>query len=329
MSRKCDFLVTGGAGFIGSHLVIRLLRMGNRVRVLDNFSTGKRENIEFIRQDIARNQLEQGAFELIDGDIRDLEACKNACKGVEGVFHQAALGSVPRSIEDPLTTHEVNVDGTLNILTGARAAGVRRVIYASSSSVYGNTKILPQKEGHEATPLSPYAISKKSDELYANCFQLNYGLEVIGLRYFNVFGPRQDPDSPYAAAIPIFIMKQLRDEAPVINGDGTITRDFTFVENVIDANLLAFTAGKEATGKSYNIALGKTCTLNALCALISRILSKQINPIHGPPRKGDIQASLADISLAQEYLRYQGSHSLEEGMKQTVEWYQTGRVALK
>lgn len=307
------FLVTGGAGFIGSNLVEALLNKGCFVRVLDDFSIGKRENIEEF--------LNNENFELIEGDIRDIETCQKACKDIEYVLNQAAWGSVPRSIEMPLLYEEINIKGTLNMMTAARDNGVKRFVYASSSSVYGDEPNLPKVEGIEGTLLSPYAITKKVNELYAkNYFDL-YGLETVGMRYFNVFGRKQDPHSYYSAVIPKFVSLLLKDESPIINGDGEHSRDFTYIDNVIEANLRACIAPKEACGKAYNIAYGGRVSLNELYETLRKSLNKDIKPIYGPNRKGDIKHSNADISSAKTLLNYNPSYSFEDGIKLTIEWY--------
>lgn len=307
------FLVTGGAGFIGSNLVEALLDKGCYVRVLDNFSIGKRENIEEF--------MSNENFELIEGDIRDIETCQSACKDIEYVLHQAAWGSVPRSIEMPLLYEEINIKGTLNMMTAARDNGVKRFVYASSSSVYGDEPNLPKVEGREGNLLSPYAITKKVNELYAkNYFDL-YGLETIGMRYFNVFGRKQDPYSYYSAVIPKFVSMLLRNEAPTINGDGEHSRDFTYIDNVIEANLRACLATREACGRAYNIAYGGRVSLNELYGNLKELLEKDIEPIYGPNRKGDIKHSNADISNAKNLLGYSPSYSFEDGIKLTIDWY--------
>lgn len=308
------FLVTGGAGFIGSNLAEALLNMGYSVRCLDNLSTGKKENVEFLEG--------KANFEFIKGDICDFDSCVEACKDVDYVLHQAALGSVPRSIEFPLIYEENNIKGTLNILEAARLSGtVKRVVYASSSSVYGDSKELPKVEGVEGRLLSPYAVSKHVNELYGNLYTHLYGLECIGLRYFNVFGPRQDPNSQYAAVIPVFARTLLEGKRPVINGDGETSRDFTYVENVIEANLKSCLAPAEACGLAYNIAYGQRFTLNQLYAKMCQLLEVDINPIHGPERVGDIRHSLADISKARQMLGYDPSWSFERGFEQAMGWY--------
>ncbi|MGL5643126.1 MAG: SDR family oxidoreductase [Paraclostridium sp.] len=307
------FLVTGGAGFIGSNLVEALLNKGCFVRVLDDFSIGKRENIEEF--------LNNENFELIEGDIRDIETCQKACKDIEYVLNQAAWGSVPRSIEMPLLYEEINIKGTLNMMTAARDNGVKRFVYASSSSVYGDEPNLPKVEGIEGTLLSPYAITKKVNELYAkNYFDL-YGLETVGMRYFNVFGRKQDPHSYYSAVIPKFVSLLLKDESPIINGDGEHSRDFTYIDNVIEANLRACIAPREACGKAYNIAYGGRVSLNELYETLRKSLNKDIKPVYGPNRKGDIKHSNADISSAKTLLNYNPSYSFEDGIKLTIEWY--------
>ncbi|AUN15277.1 MAG: SDR family oxidoreductase [Paraclostridium sordellii] len=307
------FLVTGGAGFIGSNLVEALLNKGCFVRVLDNFSIGKKENLEEF--------MNHENFELIEGDIRDLETCQKACKDITYVLNQAAWGSVPRSIEMPLLYEEINIKGTLNMMTAARDNGVKRFVYASSSSVYGDEPNLPKVEGREGNLLSPYAITKKVNELYAkNYFDL-YGLETVGMRYFNVFGRKQDPHSYYSAVIPKFVSLLLNDEAPTINGDGEHSRDFTYIDNVIEANLRACLAPKEACGKAYNIAYGGRVSLNELYEVLRSLLNKDIKPIYGPNRKGDIKHSNADISSAKTLLNYNPSYSFEDGIKLTIEWY--------
>lgn len=305
------YLVTGGAGFIGSHIVDELLARGKAVRVLDNFVTGKRQNLIHCLDRI----------ELLEGDIRDLETCRRVCEGVGFVLHQAALGSVPRSLEDPLTSHEVNVTGTLNMLLAARDAGVRRFVYAASSSTYGDHPGLPKVEDLIGQPLSPYAVTKYADELYAQVFGRCYGLETIGLRYFNVFGPRQDPFSQYAAVIPLFVSALLRGEAPTINGDGEQTRDFTYVANAVQANLLACTASATAAGEVFNIACNERTSLNELYFQLQTLLDADIAPNYGPPRGGDVRDSLADISKARRLLGYQGEIKFAEGLRRSIAWY--------
>lgn len=307
------FLVTGGAGFIGSNLVETLLEKDSFVRVLDNLSTGKMENI--------KSFLGNKQFEFIEGDIRDVNMCQKACKDIDFVLHQAALGSVPRSIKDPVTTNDVNVGGTLNMLIAARDNKVKRFVFASSSSVYGDEKRLPKKEGRVGVPLSPYAVSKKTNELYARNFYDLYGLETIGLRYFNVFGRRQDPDSPYAAVIPIFIKNILNNRVSTINGDGEQTRDFTYIDNVVDANLKACFAKKAACGKVFNIANGDRISVNSLYKKICELLKRQTNMVYGPTRAGDVKDSNADIKRANRYLNYSPLLSFDKGLESAVEWY--------
>lgn len=307
------FLVTGGAGFIGSNLVEALLNKGCYVRVLDNLSIGKKENIEEF--------MNHENFEFIEGDIRDIDTCQNACKDIEYVLHQAAWGSVPRSIEMPLIYEEINIKGTLNMMVAARDNRVKRFVYASSSSVYGDEPNLPKKEGREGNPLSPYAITKKVNELYGKNFFDLYGLETVGMRYFNVFGRKQDPYSYYSAVIPKFVSMLLRDEAPTINGDGEHSRDFTYIDNVIEANLRACLAPKEACGRAYNIAYGGRVSLNELYGTLKELLNKDIDAIYGPNRKGDIKHSNADISDARGLLSYNPSYSFENGIKLTIDWY--------
>ena len=307
------FLVTGGAGFIGSNLVETLLNKGCHVRVLDNLSIGKKENIE----EFMNNEN----FEFIEGDIRDIDTCQNACKDIEYVLHQAAWGSVPRSIEMPLIYEEINIKGTLNMMVAARDNGVKRFVYASSSSVYGDEPNLPKKEGREGNPLSPYAITKKVNELYGKNFFDLYGLETVGMRYFNVFGRKQDPYSYYSAVIPKFVSMLLRDEAPTINGDGEHSRDFTYIDNVIEANLRACLAPKEACGRAYNIAYGGRVSLNELYVTLKELLNKNIDAIYGPNRKGDIKHSNADISDAKELLGYNPKWDFKNGIKETINWY--------
>lgn len=305
------FLVTGGAGFIGSHIVDELLARDERVRVLDNFATGKKENLAHCRERI----------ELIEGDIRDLDTCHQACAGVDFVLHQAALGSVPRSVADPLTSHEVNVTGMVKMLLAARDAGVKRFVYAASSSTYGDHPGLPKIEERIGNPLSPYAVTKYADELYAQVFGRCYGLPTIGLRYFNVFGPRQDPFSQYAAVIPLFVSALLRGEAPTINGDGEQTRDFTFVENAVQANLLACTAPAEAVGQTFNIACGERTSLNHLYRRLQTLLQTGIDPLYGPTRAGDVRDSLADIGKAERLLGYRGEVKFDQGLERSIRWY--------
>lgn len=311
--QETKFLITGGAGFIGSNLCEALLKRGHFVRCLDDLSTGKAENIQSF--------LENPNFEFIKGDIRDLDTCMNACKTIDYVSHQAAWGSVPRSIEMPLVYEEINIKGTLNMLEAARQNNVKKFVYASSSSVYGDEPTLPKKEGREGNLLSPYALTKRTNEEYAALYTKLYGLETIGFRYFNVFGRRQDPDGAYAAVIPKFVKNLLENEAPTINGDGTQSRDFTYIENVIEANLKGMQAPKEAAGESFNIAYGGQVNLNELYQKLSELLNKKIEPVYGPERAGDIKHSNADIGKAKKLLKYAPEYSFEQGIELTIEWY--------
>ena len=313
-------LVTGGAGFIGSNLCEELLQRENSVVCLDNFATGKRENIEKLQAN--------PNFKLIEGDIRNIDDCSKAVQGVDYVLHQAALGSVPRSIKDPITSNEVNVTGFLNMLVASRDEGVKRFVYAASSSTYGDSETLPKVEDKIGKPLSPYAITKYVNELYADVFSKTYGLETIGLRYFNVFGRKQDPNGAYAAVIPKFVGQFMKGESPVINGDGNYSRDFTYIDNVIQANLLAITVqDNKAVNTVYNVAYGERNTLNDLVSCLKKYLSEFDNSIekievkHGPNRMGDIPHSLASIDKAKELLNYNPVFSLEEGLKEAVNWY--------
>lgn len=305
------YLVTGGAGFIGSHLVETLLERGHHVRVLDNFLTGRRENLAPFA----------GRIELVEGDLRDKAACERACAGVDYILHEAALPSVPRSVADPFTTDEINVRGTLNLLWAAREARVKRLVFASSSSVYGDEPGLPKREGVEGKPLSPYAVSKFTGEKYLQVFAKTYGLETVSLRYFNVFGPRQDPASQYAAAIPLFITKILKGEAPTIYGDGEQSRDFTYIANVVEGNLLACTAAG-ASGGVFNVACADRITVNSLIGQINRILGTSVVPLHVDPRPGDIKHSFADITAAGHGLGFRPIVTFEDGLKRTIRWYQ-------
>lgn len=306
------YLVTGGAGFIGSNTVSRLLEMGETVRVLDNFATGKRHHLFPLNQGV----------ELIEGDIRYLNVVQEAVKGVDYVIHLAALPSVPRSIRTPIESNDVNVSGTLNVLIAARDAGVKRVVYSASSSAYGNTEVLPKVESMVALPLSPYAVNKFAGELYCRVFHQVYNLETVSLRYFNVFGPRQDPMSQYSAVIPKFIGAMLAGKAPVIYGDGEQSRDFTYVENVVSANLLACTAAG-ASGETINIACGQRVTLNELAGIIGRLVGRDLAPVYETSRTGDVKHSLADISKASRLLGYEPRIGLEEGLRRTVDWLRT------
>ena len=306
MSNK-KFLVTGGAGFIGSNIVEELLKQGNSVRVLDNFSTGKRENLIEFEKDI----------ELLEGDIRSYHIVRQAVKDIEVILHLAALPSVPRSINDPISTNEVNVKGTLNILDASKEAGVSRLVYASSSSVYGNNPQLPKKEDMPLNPLSPYAVSKLAGEKYCNVFSRLYGIETVALRYFNVFGPKQNPNSQYSAVIPKFIKAIKADIQPIIYGDGTQSRDFTFVANIVYGNILAATKDIES-GLVMNCAAHEQITLNDLVKQINAILGKNIKPVYDNPRQGDVKHSYADIELARNVLSYNPIVAFKEGLNKTI-----------
>jgi UDP-N-acetylglucosamine 4-epimerase len=320
------WLVTGGAGFIGSHLVEVLLRHGQEVRVLDDFSTGREENVEAVLREVGGDAASR--LVVLRGDIRDRDACARAVRGAELVLHQAALGSVPRSIAHPLPTHEVNVTGFLHVLEAARAAGVRRVVYASSSSVYGDHPGLPKREEAIGRQLSPYAASKHCDELYAFAFARCFGMELVGLRYFNVFGPRQDPNGPYAAVVPLWFAGLLRGGEVALNGDGETSRDFCYVANAVQANVLAaLTRSPEAVGQVYNVAFGARTTLTELFGLIRshaarfRPEAASARPLHRDFRPGDVRHSLADVSKAARLLGYQPTHSVEDGLAEAAAWY--------
>lgn len=315
------FLVTGGAGFIGSHLADYLLRNGaKKVRVLDNFSTGSKENIQPF--------LTHSSLELIEGDIRDIETCRQVTEGIEYVLHQAALGSVPRSIEDPLTTNEVNINGFLNILLAAKDAGVKRMVYAASSSTYGDEPALPKVEDRIGKPLSPYAITKYVNELYGDIFSKLYGFHTIGLRYFNVFGPKQNLKGPYAAVIPLFIKAALNAESPYINGDGENSRDFTYIDNVMQANIKALFA-PVSQHEVFNIACGQSTSLKELWRNISQIMQSNIEPRYRNPRAGDVKHSRADISKAGAVLKYFPEVDVNEGLSKTCQWYRDNRGRLE
>jgi len=307
-------LVTGGAGFIGSHIAERLVKEGFEVRVLDNFSTGRRENLDTFAAQI----------ELIEGDIRDFPIVCQAVRSCDVIFHEAALCSVARSVEKPQDTNAVNIDGTLNILLAARDEKVKRVICASSSSVYGDTPALPKKETQTPAPASPYAVTKLTDELYCRTFFQLYGLETFSLRYFNVFGPRQDPNSQYSAVIPRFISALLKGKPPVIEGDGQQSRDFSYVDNVVEANLLAMKA-KKGFGDAFNVACGQSTTVLQLADHLAQLLGVAIKPVHVQPRPGDVRHSLADISLAESFLSYRPLVDSITGLKLTVDWYRNHR----
>lgn len=309
-------LVTGGAGFIGSNLVGALLEdpRVTGVRVLDNLATGSLKNLESYQSD--------DRFDFMEGDIRDFDTCKKACTGMNLISHQAALGSVPRSIHDPLTTNQVNITGTLNIFTAAREAGIRRVVYAASSSTYGDHPGLPKVEDQIGRPLSPYAVTKFVNELYAQVYASLYNLEPVGLRYFNIFGPRQNPNGPYAAVIPLFAEALLHNKPPTINGDGSTSRDFTYVANAVQANILAlFTDNKEAVNQVYNIACGEQTSLLELFDGLNKEAGTSLRPVFGPERLGDVKHSLADISKARQLLGYNPTISVKEGLLNTFAWY--------
>lgn len=306
------YLVTGGAGFIGSNIVDELVRRGESVRVLDNLATGRLENLAAVR-----NRITWG-----EADIREREAIRPLFDSVDYVIHEAALPSVERSVADPITTNAVNVDGTLNVLVAARDARVKRVVFAASSAAYGDNPVLPRIETHEPRPLSPYAVSKVIGEYYARIFSQIYGLEVVSLRYFNIFGPRQNPDSPYTGVLAIFIAAYLRGKTPAIFGDGEQSRDFTYVDNAVDATLRACTAPGVA-GTVMNVGAGERYTLNQTIALLNQIFGRQVTPRYDPPRLGDARHSQADISLARQLLGYQPRVGFEEGLRRTVEWYRS------
>ncbi|MGK0364418.1 MAG: UDP-N-acetylglucosamine 4-epimerase [Saprospiraceae bacterium] len=311
-------LVTGGAGFIGSNLVKTLLndKRVTGVRVLDNLATGFRKNLIEFKDNVR--------FELMEGDIRNFDTCLKACEGMNRISHQAALGSVPRSINDPITTNAVNIGGHLNILTAAKNSGIDRVIYAASSSTYGDSKGLPKVEDKIGKPLSPYAITKYVNELYAENFHKLYGIDTIGLRYFNVFGPQQDPSGAYAAVIPLFFKAALEGKAPTMNGDGSFSRDFTYVENAVHANIRGlFTENKAALNEVYNIAFGERTSLNELWTAIKESTNTAVDPTYGPERNGDVPHSLADISKARTLLDYQPKYSVAEGLAKANDWYKT------
>ena len=315
-----NILVTGGAGFIGSNLCEELINIGANVTCLDNFSTGFRENLDAIK--------DHPNFKLIEGDIRNLEDCKVACENQDFVLHEAALGSVPRSINDPITSNDVNVGGFLNMLVAARDANVKRFVYAASSSTYGDSESLPKVEDVIGKPLSPYAITKYVNELYADVFKRTYDFDTIGLRYFNVFGRKQNPNGAYAAVIPKFVMQLMNHESPVINGGGEYSRDFTYIDNVILMNLLALTSdNSESVNQVYNTAFGERTTLNDLVSNLKEYLSDfdpkiaDVEVIYGDYRKGDVPHSLASIDKAKKLLEYQPKHSMKEGLKEAVKWY--------
>lgn len=310
-----SFLVTGGAGFIGSHIVEYLLtHNAKKIRILDDFSNGFRQNIEEF--------LKDERVELLEGDIKDFDTCLKACEGIDFISHQAALGSVPRSIKFPRDTNAANVDGFLNMITAAKDSGVKRMVYASSSSVYGDSKNLPKVEEITGNLLSPYAVSKYVNEIYAGVFNKVYGLEIMGLRYFNIFGPRQNPKGPYAAAIPLFMEALLNNTSPEIHGDGGQTRDFTFVENAVQANIRAlFTENAKAYGKVFNVAVGDRVSIQQMFEDVKVATNASVEPNHTAPRQGDIRDSLANISLAEELLAYNPQVKFTEGIQRTLVWF--------
>lgn len=312
-SKDSVFLVTGGAGFIGSNLCEAILKMGYKVKCLDDLSTGKQANVDLF--------LDNPNYTFIKGDIKDLDTCMAACEGVDYVLNQAAWGSVPRSIEMPLFYEKNNIMGTLNMMEAARQQGVKKFVYASSSSVYGDHPVLPKKEGQEGNLLSPYALTKRVDEEFAKLYTRLYGLDTYGMRYFNVFGRRQDPDGAYAAVIPKFIKMLMNGETPTINGDGMQSRDFTYIENVIEANLKACLAPHEAAGNAFNIAYGGREYLIDIYHSLTRALGKDIEPNFGPDRAGDIKHSNADISKAREMLGYDPDYDFDSGLKLAIDWY--------
>jgi nucleoside-diphosphate-sugar epimerase len=311
-----NYLVTGGAGFIGSHLVEELVRRGERVRVVDNLSTGKRQNIAHLT-----------SVEFVEGDLADLEVARRAVTGVDYVLHQAAIPSVPRSVQDPVTSNRANIDASLNILVAARDAGIKRLVYAGSSSAYGDTPTLPKVETMPTAPLSPYALQKLVAEQYCQIFTRLYGLETVTIRYFNVFGPRQDPSSPYSGVISLFISALCEGGQPTIYGDGEHTRDFTYVANVVDGVLRACTAAG-ASGEVINVATGGRISLNTLFKTIRELVNARVEPIYAPPRPGDVKDSQADISKARRVLGYAPIVSFEEGLARTVAWYRDSHVTV-
>jgi UDP-glucose 4-epimerase len=306
-------LVTGGAGFIGSHVAERLLRDGARVRILDNFSTGRRENLDFAKNAGA-------ALEVIEGDLRDLAAVERAVRGVDVIYHQAAMRSVPRSVDDPLGANDNNVNGTLHVLEAARRHGVKRVVYASSSSVYGDNPELPKREDQTMMPISPYAVSKAAGEHYARVWTKLYGVETVGLRYFNVFGPRQDPKSEYAAVLPRFILWGLRGEPLEVHGDGTQSRDFTYIDNVVEANILAGQA-PDASGEAFNVGCGDRTSLLEVIAMLESIVGTKLERRHSPSRGGDVPHTMADVSKAKRLMGYTPLVGFAEGFRRTVEYF--------
>jgi UDP-glucose 4-epimerase len=310
------YLITGVAGFIGSTIANRLVERGDEVRGIDNFSTGNRNNLNGLA----------GQMDLVEADILDMEAMRRACSGVDCLFHEAAIPSVPKSVKDPLGSNQANVDGTVNVLIAAKDAGVKRVVYAASSSAYGDTPTLPKQEDMSPNPISPYAVAKLASEYYMTSFYRCYGLETVSLRYFNIFGPRQDPTSQYSGVLAKFITQMLQGEQPTIFGDGEQSRDFTYIDNAVDANLLAASApAARAAGRMFNIATGTRASLNATFEVLKKITGYTGKPKYEPEREGDVKHSLADISRAQKDLAYQPKVGFEDGLRRTVEWYKNGR----
>jgi len=313
-----SYLVTGGAGFIGSNIVERLVEQGERVKVIDNFITGKRENLASFMDNI----------ELVEGDIRNIDDLKRACKGVDYILHQAALRSVPKSVDNPLLTNEININGTLNLLMIAKEMDVKRVVYASSSSIYGERTDFPEKEKDLPRPISPYAVSKLTGEYYCQTFSTTFGLETVSLRYFNVFGPRQNPESKYSAVIPAFISRMMVDRSPIVESDGQQSRDFTYVSNVVDANLLAATK-KGVSGQIFNVACGKTTTILDIVKDLNKILKKTLKPEFAPKRRSDVQKTIADISKLHTIFNLKPRIQFKEGLEKTVAWFKDNPSALK
>ncbi len=312
------YLVTGGAGFIGSNIVDELVKRGEKVRVVDNFFTGKKENLTHIMDKI----------ELVEGDIRDVDLMKKCAKGIDFILHQAAFRSVAKSVENPALTGEINVQGTLNILVAAKEAKVKRVVSASSSSVYGDTAIFPEKEEHAPAPISPYAVSKLSTEYYCRAFSETFGLETVSLRYFNVFGPRQNPESKYSTVVPAFIFRILKDLPPQVDSDGKQSRDFTYVSNVVDANITAATSPKKCLSMVFNVACGESYSILDIIKAINELLGKDVKPVFGPKRPGDVRRTYADISKIQKFLGYKPRVDFKTGIKKTLEWFTSNKVEL-
>ena len=311
------YLVTGGAGFIGSNIVDELIARNQKVKVVDNFFTGKKENLSHLL----------GKIELIEGDIRDLDLMKKISKGVDFILHQAAFRSVAKSIENPALTNDINIGGTLNVLLAAKEANVKKVVYASSSSVYGEAKIFPEKEEHPASPISPYAVSKLAGEFYCRAFNITFGLETVSLRYFNVFGPRQNPESKYSTVVPAVIYKMLRDLSPQVDSDGKQSRDFTYVSNVVDANLAA-ASSPDSSGKIFNVACGSSYEILDIVNVVNELLGKQIKPVFGPKRPGDVRRTFADISIMKKILKYEPKVDFRTGIKNTLEWFNKSKVEM-